>query len=322
MHYVSFLALLYMEEREIPTTTCDSSKPMTTSTTPCMPMIMPAVSASSAFDFYPPFFPYYHQLYFPPAYPAVPPSLPLLPTAPVLGPQYIQQHQPSPAPSWTVDSPPPRSTLQFTSSPPGEAIVQPILPSQQNLLHPAPRAPRAPRPARASRGARPRRPAQVAQSTGLIRRPQQQRQQLEQPQQRDEKPRKRKRQSDGKEYGSPAESSSPASKRSADTSARSTPTPSSRVEAAIKSLETELGYLHGDYATICIMLDSLRTAFVPTLEPSGGRTDPDIEREKRVAFDDLLLQIRHLERNIEKLETDLMSKCPPPQKRLKKERST
>lgn len=317
MHHVSFLDLLYMEELKAPTTTSDSSKPMTTSTTPCMPMMMPAVTASSAFDLYPPLYPYYQRLYFPPSYPPLVPSLPLHPVAPAVAPHYIQQHQPSPAPSWSMDSPPPRSTHQFTSPPPGEAIVQPILPSQQNLFHPPPRAPR---PARAARPIRAAQPVRAVLSKRPARRQRQQRQQQEEEaQQTQGKPKKRKRQSDSRKRGSPSESSSPLSKPCEDDSARSTPTPSSRAEAAIETLETELGYLRGDYATICIMLNSLRTTFVPTPETPEVSRNPDIEREKRVAFDDLVQQIRHLERNIEKLETDLVSKCSPPQKRLKKE---
>jgi hypothetical protein len=94
-----------------------------------------------------------------------------------------------------------------------------------------------------------------------------------------------------------------------------------QVEASptVGQLETELAFLNDDCSTIMMMLDSLRNAFStgPSLVVNGMATldfskddkkrakarNPEMERELRSGYDDLMIQVRQLEKKVERLET-------------------
>lgn len=85
----------------------------------------------------------------------------------------------------------------------------------------------------------------------------------------------------------------------------------------INHLEKELSFLKDDCTAILIMLDSLRNAFLAgesSIQGDSSRANDkrrrsktaaqnmEIQREMRIAYDDLMLQVRQLEKKIEKLE--------------------
>ncbi|KAI9300924.1 hypothetical protein BJ944DRAFT_272248 [Cunninghamella echinulata] len=73
----------------------------------------------------------------------------------------------------------------------------------------------------------------------------------------------------------------------------------------LNGLEDEFAYTQENLATVNIMFDSLKQAFIdcePQLKPNITRLD-DMEKELLSAYDDLELQVIHLERHINKLES-------------------
>lgn len=72
----------------------------------------------------------------------------------------------------------------------------------------------------------------------------------------------------------------------------------------VDQMENELSFLNDDCATILIMLDSLRNAFSTSNKMDDKRRpkNQEMEREMRIAYDDLMLQVRQLERKVERLE--------------------
>jgi hypothetical protein len=85
-------------------------------------------------------------------------------------------------------------------------------------------------------------------------------------------------------------------------------------QRTVKSIETQISFLKDECATILMMLRSLRTAFLADdstkqeesiknkkMGPLKDRKQA-MEREMRIAYDDLMLQVRQLERKVEKLE--------------------
>ncbi|ORZ13496.1 hypothetical protein BCR42DRAFT_418425 [Absidia repens] len=68
-------------------------------------------------------------------------------------------------------------------------------------------------------------------------------------------------------------------------------------------LQDTLDYLQDEWATIDIILQSLKTVF--TIHPSRMETEDyldNIDRELSIAYDDLMAQIRSLERNLRKVD--------------------
>ncbi|ORY92206.1 hypothetical protein BCR43DRAFT_497962 [Syncephalastrum racemosum] len=77
----------------------------------------------------------------------------------------------------------------------------------------------------------------------------------------------------------------------------------------MRRLESELGSSNDSLATITIMFDSLRHAFNagrPAMERSSTATRlGDMEKELLTAYDDLGLQVRHLDRRMQKLQKEI-----------------
>ncbi|KAI7880155.1 hypothetical protein K492DRAFT_178071 [Lichtheimia hyalospora FSU 10163] len=90
-------------------------------------------------------------------------------------------------------------------------------------------------------------------------------------------------------------------------------------EEAIRQLESELNYTYDTLATIYVMFESLEHAYTsskPEMDQSQNATRlSDKEKELLTQFDDLGLQVTHLERQIVKLEkrlVELRSSAPSP----------
>lgn len=121
---------------------------------------------------------------------------------------------------------------------------------------------------------------------------------------------------------------------------------------AVDQIENELAFLRDECATILIMLDSLRNAFITDVSTSSDLVNksttlpltgtinfmehdtgfnnstnqniatkikprrsivmaqnPEMEREMRIAYDDLMLQVRQLEKKVERLEVKSKNAC-------------
>ncbi|KAF7723457.1 hypothetical protein EC973_002010 [Apophysomyces ossiformis] len=82
----------------------------------------------------------------------------------------------------------------------------------------------------------------------------------------------------------------------------------------IERLESELAFTYDSLATITVMFDSLRLAYANCkneIEKSKSETRlGEMEKELLTAYDDLGLQVTHLEREIIKLEKRLMEIRP------------
>ncbi|KAF7727028.1 hypothetical protein EC973_008075 [Apophysomyces ossiformis] len=84
---------------------------------------------------------------------------------------------------------------------------------------------------------------------------------------------------------------------------------------SLEGLETELAFLRDESATIGIMLHSLRNAFqanAPMMCKSKKVVTShkeDVDREMRTAYDDLMLQVKQLEKKVEKLESKIKDIC-------------
>lgn len=79
--------------------------------------------------------------------------------------------------------------------------------------------------------------------------------------------------------------------------------------SSMRRLESELGSSSDSLATITIMFDSLRHAFDagrPAMERSSTATRlGDMEKELLTAYDDLGLQVKHLDRRMQKLQKEI-----------------
>jgi enoyl-[acyl-carrier-protein] reductase (NADH) len=76
----------------------------------------------------------------------------------------------------------------------------------------------------------------------------------------------------------------------------------------ITQLQNTLDYLQDEWATIDIVLHSLKSAF--TIHPAKMTTEEyldEIDREMSIAFDDLMAQVRSLDRNLKRLDTKIKS---------------
>ena len=76
--------------------------------------------------------------------------------------------------------------------------------------------------------------------------------------------------------------------------------------ATVNSMEEDLHHLRDEWATIDIVLHSLRNAF--TVHPLESATEEhldDVDRELSIAYDDLKAQVRHLERSLHRLDAEI-----------------
>lgn len=79
---------------------------------------------------------------------------------------------------------------------------------------------------------------------------------------------------------------------------------SSAQNSTVNCLENELRHLRDEWATIDIVLTSVRNALNFTIQPIETASEEhldDIDRELAIAYDDLLAQVRHLDRNLKRL---------------------
>lgn len=71
----------------------------------------------------------------------------------------------------------------------------------------------------------------------------------------------------------------------------------------MSALENDLGYLQDSWASIHIVLDSLQNAFLVT--PFQGANEQqldELDRELGTAYDDLMVQVRQLDRSLKQLD--------------------
>lgn len=86
------------------------------------------------------------------------------------------------------------------------------------------------------------------------------------------------------------------------TSRRAAATP----EATVSAIEDDLHHLQDEWATIDIVLNSLRTAFpVEPAETASEERLDERDRELSIAYDDLMAQVRHLDRSLRRLDAEL-----------------
>lgn len=81
-----------------------------------------------------------------------------------------------------------------------------------------------------------------------------------------------------------------------------------RPDKDITQLQNTLDYLQDEWATIDIVLNSLKSAF--TIYPAKMTTEEyldEIDREMSIAFDDLMAQVRSLDRNLKRLDSKIKS---------------
>ncbi|CAO3662558.1 unnamed protein product [Umbelopsis ramanniana] len=79
--------------------------------------------------------------------------------------------------------------------------------------------------------------------------------------------------------------------------------PSDAKLEAVSALENDLGYLQDSWASIHIVLDSLQNAFLVT--PFQGANEQqldELDRELGTAYDDLMVQVRQLDRSLKQLD--------------------
>ncbi|CAM0142353.1 unnamed protein product [Umbelopsis sp. WA50703] len=71
----------------------------------------------------------------------------------------------------------------------------------------------------------------------------------------------------------------------------------------ITVLENDLGYLQDSWASIHIVLDSLKNAFLVTpFEGANEQQLDELDRELGIAYDDLMIQVRQLDRSLKQLD--------------------
>ncbi|KAJ8657106.1 hypothetical protein O0I10_007186 [Lichtheimia ornata] len=76
--------------------------------------------------------------------------------------------------------------------------------------------------------------------------------------------------------------------------------------ATVTGIEEDLQHLQDEWASIEIVFNSIRNAFpVQSLKNAPEELLDEVDRELSIAYDDLKAQVRHLTRNLQRLETDL-----------------
>ena len=81
--------------------------------------------------------------------------------------------------------------------------------------------------------------------------------------------------------------------------------------SAVSSIEDDLHHLRDEWATIDIVFHSVRNAF--TIHPLETATEEhldEVDRELSIAYDDLKAQVRHLERSLRRLDSEISTFRP------------
>jgi hypothetical protein len=86
------------------------------------------------------------------------------------------------------------------------------------------------------------------------------------------------------------------------------PSTSNSTLQAVSALENDLGYLQDSWASIHIVLDSLQNAFLVTPFQSANEQQLDeLDRELGTAYDDLMIQVRQLDRALKQLDRKIIA---------------
>lgn len=82
-------------------------------------------------------------------------------------------------------------------------------------------------------------------------------------------------------------------------------------DISVRSLEEDLHHLQDEYATIEIILNSLRNAYpIRPLDTASEELLDEMDRELSVAYDDVKAQVRQLARSIHRLEEEIVLFLP------------
>lgn len=84
----------------------------------------------------------------------------------------------------------------------------------------------------------------------------------------------------------------------------------------IDHFQNEIDYLFYEWNTIHVVLDSIRNAFTVNNNETEEYLD-EVDRELSIAYDDLMSQVRHLERRLKRMTNEINQKLivPAPQER-------
>lgn len=82
-------------------------------------------------------------------------------------------------------------------------------------------------------------------------------------------------------------------------------------DVSLRSLEEDLQHLQDEYATIEIILNSLRNAYpIRPIDNASEELLDEMDRELSVAYDDVKAQVRQLARSINRLEEEIVLFLP------------
>ncbi|KAJ2957217.1 hypothetical protein NQZ79_g7023 [Umbelopsis isabellina] len=99
---------------------------------------------------------------------------------------------------------------------------------------------------------------------------------------------------------------SPKGQKKAHATAPQKPNSAAKIATTIDEitvLENDLGYLQDSWASIHIVLDSLKNAFLVTpFEGANEQQLDELDRELGIAYDDLMIQVRQLDRALKQLD--------------------
>jgi hypothetical protein len=86
-----------------------------------------------------------------------------------------------------------------------------------------------------------------------------------------------------------------------------TPVPKKKVMLSkISTFENDLDYLHYEWTTINIVLQSIRNAFT-FRENMTDEYLNEVDKELSIAYDDLMAQVRQLDRRLKRMTADMKS---------------
>ncbi|CAO3620261.1 unnamed protein product [Mucor hiemalis] len=77
--------------------------------------------------------------------------------------------------------------------------------------------------------------------------------------------------------------------------------------STINHFQNDLDHLFYEWNTINIVLDSIRNAFTVKDDVTEAHLD-EVDRELSIAYDDLMSQVRHLERQLKRLTNEIHQK--------------
>lgn len=77
--------------------------------------------------------------------------------------------------------------------------------------------------------------------------------------------------------------------------------------STINHFQNDLDHLFYEWNTINIVLDSIRNAFTIKEDVTEAHLD-EVDRELSIAYDDLMSQVRHLERQLKRLTNEIHQK--------------